>query len=84
MFIESSSTAMNNQHPHPGIEPDLTNSMTLVFPDTGEVKHLTYEYYRGSAGQPKTTVHLPTGIVQTGGEPMFPPDFPGGIKECTF
>jgi hypothetical protein len=75
---------MNNQHPHPGIEPDISNSMTLVFPETGEVKYLTYEYYKAPAGQPATTVNLPSGIVQTGGEPMFPPDFPGGVQKLNF
>jgi len=53
----------------------------MIFPETGSVINLTYEYYAAPAGQPETTAYLPTGIVQTGGEPMFPHNFPGAIQK---
>ena len=72
------------QHPHPGVPPDLFNPITLLFPDTGEFKRLMYQYYAAPAGQPATTVYLPNAMVQTGGEPLFPPDYPGGIQKMNW
>lgn len=80
----SSAIMSNQQHPHPGIAPTITNSITLIMPDTGDVVHLMYEYYAAPANQPETTVYLPTGIIQTGGTPMFPPDYPGGIQKLNW
>ena len=71
------------QHPHPGVPPDLFNKMTFIFPDTGDVRRVMYQYY-AAPGQPEKTVYLPYAIVQTGGEPLLPPDFPGGIQKMNW
>jgi hypothetical protein len=74
----------NPQHPHPGVPPDLFNTITVVMVDTGETKRLMYQYYAAPAGQAEKTVNLPDAIVQTGGEPLFPPDFKGGIQKMNW